>query len=70
MGLPVRVGRPREIIDPKEHVQSPVYATAVGLLQFAADRRTGRKRIQAPRSLAGGAFRLIAGWLRFWKRKG
>jgi cell division protein FtsA len=60
--MPVRVGRPRDVIDPRDLVDSPVYATAVGLLQFAGDRRTGRKRIKQPRSLAGSAFRLLTAW--------
>lgn len=62
MGMPVRIGRPREIIDPRGLVESPVYATAVGLLHYAAERISGRKRVREPRSLPAAAYRLLTQW--------
>ncbi|HTE17768.1 MAG TPA: cell division FtsA domain-containing protein, partial [Armatimonadota bacterium] len=59
LGMPVRVGRPREVIDPRGLVASPVYATAVGLLTFAAQRVPVRK-VKEPRSLPAAAWRLLA----------
>jgi cell division protein FtsA len=64
LGMPVRIGRPREVMDPRGLVDSPVYSTAVGLLQFAAPRLRGSRRPKEQRSIAAGAFRMLAGWLR------
>lgn len=62
--MPVRVGRPRDVIDPRGLVDAPVYATAVGLLAFAAPRMMTRKRTRESRSLPAGAYRLVVGFLR------
>ncbi len=62
--LPVRVGCPRDVIDPRGQVASPVYATGVGLLSFAARKLAGRRRAREPRSLAAAAVTLVVGWLR------
>lgn len=62
--LPVRVGRPREVSDPRELVASPVFATAVGMLLYAAQRMTGRRTIKEPRSLTAAALRQVLAWLR------
>src|SRR5256885_11023159 len=64
LGMPVRVGRPREVADAQGLVDSPVYATAVGLLHFAAQRLTGRRAPKETRGLAAGAFGILTGWLR------
>jgi cell division protein FtsA len=64
LGMPVRIGRPREVIDPKGLVDSPVYSTAVGLLAFAAQRMTGRRRVKEPHSLPAAAVRLLGELLR------
>jgi len=64
LGMPVRIGKPREVSDPRGLVDSPVYATAVGLLHFAAERMVGRKRVREPRSLPAAALRLLLSWLR------
>ena len=69
LGMPVRLGKPREVIDPKGLVDSPVYATAVGLLAFAAQRMTGRRRIKEPHSITAAAVRLFSEWLRRLRRK-
>jgi len=69
LGMPVRIGRPREVIDPKGLVDSPVYSTAVGLLVFAAQRMTGRRRVKEPHSLPAAAVRLLIDWLRRLRRR-
>ncbi len=61
--LPVRSGRPREVIDPGRLVDSPIYATAVGMLHYAAQRLSSRRRVREPRSITAAAFRLLFGWL-------
>jgi cell division protein FtsA len=69
MRMPVRIGRPREVMDARGLVDSPVYATAVGLLHFAAPRLRGERRPKEPqRSIAAAAFRMLAGWLRKVRR--
>jgi cell division protein FtsA len=68
LDMPVRVGRPREVLDPRGYVDSPVYATAVGLLQFAAPRMGARKRYREPRSLAAAAFATLTRFLRRGRR--
>ena len=67
--MPVRVGRPRAVIDSQGLVDSPVYATAVGLLHYAVQRVAGRTQTKEPRNLIEGAFALLFGWLRILRRK-
>ena len=64
LGMPVRIGRPREVIDPKGLVDSPVYATAVGLLVFASQRMTGRRRVKEPQTISVAVVRLLGDILR------
>ncbi|MCC2672992.1 MAG: hypothetical protein K0Q72_5464 [Armatimonadetes bacterium] len=45
-------------------MDSPVYSTAVGLLAFAAQRMTGRRRVKEPHSLPAAAVRLLGELLR------
>jgi len=66
--LPVRVGRPRDVIDPRGLVDSPVYATGVGLVNFAAARVPTRRRAKEPRSLPAAAIATLLSWLRPRKR--
>jgi cell division protein FtsA len=69
LGMPVRLGRPRDVYDPRGLVESPVYSTAVGLLQFAARRSGGRRiPIREPRPLAVAALHLLFGWMRRLRR--
>lgn len=58
--MPVRVGRPREVVDSRKLVESPIYATAVGLLHFAAQRIVGRRSVKEPRSLISAALALLS----------
>jgi cell division protein FtsA len=62
--LPVRIGRPREVIDPRGLVDSPVYATAVGMLHFASHRVVGRRAVPEQRSLPVAALLLVRAWIR------
>ncbi|MFN3650032.1 MAG: cell division protein FtsA [Armatimonadota bacterium] len=60
LGMPVRLGRPREIIDPRGLAGSPICATAVGLLAYASQRRVGRRRVKEPKALHVAAFARLA----------
>ena len=62
--MPVRLGNPREIIDHRGLVDSPIYATAVGRLQFAAQRSPVRRSAKEPRSLTAAAVKLLMGLFR------
>lgn len=64
LGMPVRLGRPRETLDPRHLADGPVHATAVGLLHFAAQRVAGRRPSREPRSLATAALQQVLAWLR------
>lgn len=69
--MPVRIGRPRDIVDPGGLVNSPVHATAVGLLVYASQRRQPRRAEERePRSLSSAAFRLVLNWFRRLRKKG
>lgn len=61
LGVPVRLGVPREVIDNRGLVDSPVYATAVGMLQFAAQRSPARRSAKEPKSIAAAAVRMLLG---------
>jgi cell division protein FtsA len=67
--LPVRIGRPRELIDSRGLAVSPACATAAGLLVYAAERMQGMKRRREPRSLPAAAMRLLLGWIRGLRRR-
>jgi cell division protein FtsA len=61
--MPVRIGTPRDLIDTRGMVQSPKFATAAGLLHYAA-QRVGRYRYKEPRSLPVAAYFRLVGWLK------
>ena len=63
--LPVRIGVPRNITDVQNQTESPVYATAVGLIRYGAGRELLRRPARAPGSLAANAFRRLK---RVWGR--
>lgn len=67
--VPVRIGRPRELIDPRGIVDSPIYATAAGMLHFAAPRLIGRRAAPEPRSLTAAAVRTLIAWLRGLRKR-
>jgi cell division protein FtsA len=57
--IPVRVGRPRDVIDPRSLVDHPMFATATGLLQFASHRIPARRAHKESKSLAHNALRRL-----------
>jgi cell division protein FtsA len=59
--LPVRRGAPAGIGGLADHVQSPAYATAVGLVMYAHRNQTGEGQRGA---VGAGAFGRVAGRLR------
>lgn len=59
LGMPVRLGRPRDVLDPRQIVGSPIYATGVGMLRYAAQRTAGRPPTRDGGSLAASAVRAI-----------
>lgn len=68
LGMPVRVGKPRELLDTRGMVDSPIYATAVGMLQFAAGRLPARRKVKEPRSLTASAVQTLLGWIKRLRR--
>jgi cell division protein FtsA len=66
--LPVRLGAPREVLDPRNLAQGPIFATAVGMLHYAAEQGAGRKKSKEPQSLAQSTYRLVQSWLRRLRR--
>jgi cell division protein FtsA len=68
MEMPVRVGVPRDIIDNRGLIDSPVYATAAGMLRFAAQRSGVRRSAKEPRSIAANAVRLLMSLFRRRKK--
>jgi cell division protein FtsA len=62
--MPVRIGYPREVSDPRGIVNGPAYATAVGLLVFAAQRVGVRSPAREPRPLVPATLELLTAWLR------
>jgi rod shape-determining protein MreB len=58
--LPIRRGCPSGVGGLADHVNSPAYATAVGLVMYAHRNQAG----EAPRPVGAGAFGRVAGRLR------
>jgi cell division protein FtsA len=58
--LPIRRGTPAGVGGLADHVNSPAYATAVGLVMYAHRNHVG----EAPRPVGAGAFGRVAGRLR------
>lgn len=55
LGLPARVGLPRNVSGMADAVESPIWATSVGLVQFTA-RAMAEQEEDRPRGLLGGIF--------------
>ena len=68
LGMPVRLGKPRELLDTRNMVDSPIYATAVGMLQFAAGRLPARRKVKEPRSLTASTVQTIIQWIKRLRR--
>ncbi|MEW6750551.1 MAG: cell division protein FtsA [Candidatus Latescibacterota bacterium] len=56
LGMPVRLGQPQEVVA-SEPVEDPQFATAVGLLRFAALEQT---QVAEPSGSAGGGTRFLS----------
>lgn len=65
LGMPVRLGLPRNVGGLQDTVQSPVYTTAVGLILYAAkhhpDLRTQEKRRRSIWNIIGDVVRKTVG---------
>jgi cell division protein FtsA len=58
--MPARLGAPRELPGLGEALRSPIYATAVGLLRYAAEQQAARDVSMAVHAV---------GWWRRWRRR-
>jgi cell division protein FtsA len=61
--IPARTGAPEQITGVTEAVKSPVYSTAVGLVQIGARDRSGMRLLKQTNG-ARGAIGRVRGWLR------
>ena len=61
MHLPIRRGLPRDVTGPQDMVRNPIYATAVGLLLFGNENRSGRPG-SGSRAGRRGWWTRIKGW--------
>jgi len=60
LGMPVRLGMPRDVGGLCDTVQSPIYSTAIGLVIYAAKQHAGLRDAEKTAKLRGG----LKGWLR------
>ena len=63
LGLPTRIGRPRNLVGQVEGIDSPIFATAVGLLYFGAARQVRVKEQTSTRRFLGSALEQLRQWL-------
>ncbi|MDQ2731165.1 MAG: cell division protein FtsA, partial [Armatimonadota bacterium] len=61
--LPARIGRPRDVDGQAESLDSPIYATAVGLLYFGAARRYREKHYANTQGPIANAWGQLRHWL-------
>jgi cell division protein FtsA len=59
VGMPTRVGRPRDVGGVSEMLRSPIYATAVGLVQYGANYHNHRRQAAIESSPWGKLIRKI-----------
>jgi cell division protein FtsA len=65
LGLPARIGKPHDIIGLSENIQSPMYATAVGLLLWGLKAREQREMVRvAPMQLWLNSFERVRSWVK------
>ena len=64
LGVPVRIGAPRQLRGLSEAVSSPAYATAVGLLLWGMQQETSRVENAYRVSTGGTWFQQMLKWLR------
>jgi len=67
--MPVRIGRPRNIGSLAEAVENPMYATAVGLVQFGAGKQVAVNHAASNGSLASALLERMSRWLLRLARK-
>lgn len=68
LGLPVRVGRPRDLMDVRGLAAGPEHAVSAGMLHYAARRMAGRRAQSRQPSLPSAALRRMASWVRRLRR--
>ena len=64
LGMPVRLGLPRDVGGLKDAVQSPIYTTAIGLVMYASKQHMGLREAEKMTKLRGG----LKGLLRIFGR--
>ncbi|MFN2152888.1 MAG: cell division FtsA domain-containing protein, partial [Anaerolineales bacterium] len=69
LGLPVQVAQPKDLSGMVDHLQSPAYATSVGLLNWASmmsefAQEPVARRSRAPRSIPQLDWDGVKNWLR------
>jgi cell division protein FtsA len=63
-GMPTRIGSPRDVDGISDTLRSPVYATAVGLVQYGAHYHHPTREVAREPSLIGKIVRAFARWMR------
>lgn len=63
-GIPARIGYPAKTGGLSDVYQSPVYATGVGLVLYAAERAGEEAQRSAPLKAGGGMMDKIRSWLK------
>ncbi len=58
-GMPTRIGSPRHVIGISDDLRSPVYATAVGLVQYGARHHQHSSQLAKDGSMMGKYMRSI-----------
>ena len=60
----VRIGQPGSIKGLSDYVETPVYSTAVGLLQYGKEHQSAPQQEYNSKSSVTGLFRRVGNWLR------
>ena len=63
LGLPVRIGRPRQLLGQEPALNSPVFATAVGLLVFGAARQVRQRHEESTPAFLQSAWEQFRQWV-------
>ena len=64
-GMPTRLGSPRNVAGVAEDLRSPIYATAVGLVQYGAHHHQQTRQVSRDSSTVG---KFLASWRKFVAR--
>jgi len=63
--LPVRIGKPRDVIGLADEINSPLYVTPIGLLLWGMKSRRQREMVRvSPIQLWSNAFGKVRGWVK------